>query len=269
MRFNRSLYLLVFFGTIFALTLIGCASTTKVHFKSAPITEDSQQISGFLYKPEGEGTFPAVIVLHGCGSVSEHHHDWAKLLVKWGYVAFVVDSFSARGVSNVCGKGYRVSSSERALDTAGAAKYLQQVHYVDRNNIGVIGFSHGGWTVLQAVQQNFLYVAKMESFPFKAAVAFYPYCDPMVPQNIVIPTLILIGEKDDWTTADKCVDLNKWSDTFNMVELVVYEGAYHGFDRSKKTRTYLGHRLEYNHSATKHAKARTKEFFDHHLKGED
>src|ERR1700732_4148913 len=44
-----------------------------------------------LYKPEGNGPFPVVIALHGCGGVSGHfepgqvpYRDWAEELVKDG-----------------------------------------------------------------------------------------------------------------------------------------------------------------------------------------
>ena len=52
--------------------------------------------------------------------------------------------------------------------------------------------------------------------------------------------MILIGSKDDWTPADRCVELNKWVSNPEMLELVVYDGAYHDFDRPKGNRT-TGH----------------------------
>ena len=37
---------------------------------------------GNLYKPEGDGTFPAVVVLHGCAGVDYHHRAWAEHLAE-------------------------------------------------------------------------------------------------------------------------------------------------------------------------------------------
>lgn len=71
--------------------------------------------------------------------------------------------------------------------------------------------------------------------------------------------------KDDWTPASRCVELNKWVTNPEMLDLVVYDGAYHDFDRSKGNRTYLGHILQYDDEATKDAKERTKAFFDRYL----
>jgi dienelactone hydrolase len=187
-------------------------------------------------------------------------------LVKWGYVALIVDSFSPRGIDRVCGKSFRVPDILRAGDAYGAAIYLKQLPYVDSDNIGLIGFSHGGWTGLRAVQRNFPYSVNMETIPFKAAVLFYPSCYYAQDEYIAIPTLILIGSKDDWTPADRCVELDRAVSNPEMLELVVYDGAYHDFDRNKQGyRSYLGHVLKYDVKATKDAKERTKEFFEKYL----
>ena len=93
----------------------------------------------------------------------------------------------------MCSMPYKVSYLERALDAIGAANYLQELPFVKSDSIGILGFSHGGGTVIDAAKKNLsLYVAKMESIPFKAAVAFYPWCETM--NGIDIPTLILVGE---------------------------------------------------------------------------
>jgi dienelactone hydrolase len=264
----KSSSLLIISIVIFALLSVSCASYQSVNFKSAPVAEDSVALKGNLYKPEGEGPFPAVVVLHGCAGIDDHFIAWAEQLVKWGYMALIVDSFGPRGVNRVCGESYRVPDIERAADAYGAAIYLKQLPYVDGKNIGLIGFSHGGWTGLRAVQKNFPYAVNMETIPFKAAVLFYPSCYYAQDEYIAIPTLILIGSKDDWTPADRCVELDKVVSNPEMLELVVYDGAYHDFDRQKQGyRTYLGHVLKYDYEATKDAKERTKAFFDKHLLG--
>ena len=265
MKYLKKINGLVILSIILAILSLSCASYQSVSFKSAPVTEDSLVIDGNLYKPEGNGQFPAVVVLHGCAGIDYHFRTWAEQLVEWGYVALIVDSFGPRSVDRVCGKSYRVPDIVRAEDSYGAAIYLKQLPYVDSDNIGLIGFSHGGWTGLRAVQKNFPYSVNMETIPFKAAVLFYPSCYYGQDQYIAVPTLILIGEKDDWTSADRCVELNKVVSNPEMLELVVYDGAYHDFDRPKGNREYLGHTLKFDDKATKDAKKRTKEFFERHL----
>lgn len=79
-------------------------------------------------------------------------------------------------------------------------------------------------------------------------------------------TLILTGEKDDWTPADRCVSFKSTVEKRDLLKLIIYDGAYHGFDRPKRTRTYLGHHLEYDPFAARKAIKETKAFFEHHLK---
>jgi len=265
MKYYRRFCALVLLHVTLSLLCLSCASHQSVSFKTAPLAEDSLVLKGNLYKPEGNGQFPAIVVLHGCAGIDYHFRAWAEQLVEWGYVALIVDSFSPRGINRVCGQPYRVSPIERALDAYGAAIHLRQLPYVDGEDIGLIGFSHGGFTGMRAIQRNFVYAAKMETIPFKAAVLFYPWCDSTQDQDIAIPTLILIGSKDDWTPADRCVELDRVVSNPELLELVIYDGAYHDFDRPRPNRTYLNHTLRYDVEATQDAKEKTRVFFDRHL----
>lgn len=264
MKNNKQSSLITVLIVTYTLLFLSCASYQSVSFKTAPVADDSIAIKGNLYKPKGNGPFSAVIILHGCGGVDDHFREWAEQLVEWGYLALIVDSFSPRGVDRVCGNPYKVSPIDRALDAYGAGSYLKQLPYVDGEKIGLMGFSHGGFTGMRAIQRNFVQAAKMETMPFKAAVMFYPWCDA-VQDQVDIPTLILIGSKDDWTPASQCVELKKQLSKPDLLDLIVFEGAYHDFDRLNLNIDYLGHRLVYDPDAARVAKERTKAFFDRHL----
>ena len=248
------------------LTINACSADKKLLLKTAPGKADSFQIEGYIYKPKGKGPFPAVVLLHGCGGLDYHHFNWASQLVEWGYVAITPDSFTPRGYGNICKSSRIVSKLERAMDAFGAAEYLQKLNYVDKNRIGIIGFSHGGSTVLMAVQANSKEFAEVPESPFKAAVAYYPYCVGAFHKDLDIPTLLIIGENDDWTPASPCKNLKTWLVKPDLLELIVYEDTYHSFDRPRPYRTYLGHVLQYNANATMDSKERSKRFFDKYLK---
>jgi dienelactone hydrolase len=53
-------------------------------------------LAGKLTKPQGEGPFPAVVLLHGCGGVAKSIDSWADKLAGMGYVALVLDAFGPR-----------------------------------------------------------------------------------------------------------------------------------------------------------------------------
>ena len=79
--------------------------------------------------------------------------------------------------------------------------------------------------------------------------------------------LILIGDKDDWTRADRCRTLQASGLARpDLVEAVYYPDAVHAFDSNVKDRTVAGsggktHRLAYDPVAAPDAEARTRAFF--------
>jgi dienelactone hydrolase len=260
-----SLVLLLACGFATNFTASSAARAEAVHFPSVAVgrTPAGPEIKGWLYRPEGSSPFPAIVLAHTCAGVNEHTDIWGKLLAAWGYVVLAPDSFGPRGVSNVCERGNAVSAGARVADVAGALDYLNAQPFVRKNNLGLIGHSHGGWTVMRAVQRNYGLIAR----GLKAAVAYYPYCEAAFDTEVEVPLLVMIGDKDDWTSADSCRRLQAAGFTRpELVDTVYYPKAYHSFDYRRPNRTAYGHRLSYDPIAAPDAEARTKAFFDKLLK---
>ncbi len=235
--------------------------------------KDPEKIYGYLYKPDGNGPFPAVVFLHGCAGFrpvfkTKVRH-WAARLVEWGYVVFLADSLEARGVKTLCGHYNLVSPGNgRPRDAYGALKHLQNLQFVDPDRIGVMGWSHGGWTVLFAMEKTPAFRSSVKA-RFRAAIALYPYCGSHRGGiNSHAPLLVLIGEKDDWTPAYMCESMVAIeAEGGNPIQLKVYPGAYHGFDSRRITPLdYLGHHMEHNPAAEQDAVKRVKAFLAENLK---
>lgn len=215
---------------------------------------------------------PTVLVLHGCGGVDQHHQEWARQLQQWGYNAVIVDSFRPRFVSSVCTNVTRVTSLQRSVDAHMVAKWVQQQNW-STQNVGAIGFSHGGNTAVDiAVKEH--YTREVGESYIKASVSLYPYCAyHYYFYNTGIPLQIHIGLSDDWTPANLCVDLSrKWNLGENFF---TYPNAYHGYDRVGANFTVMGTStmadlkprvLQYNPEANALTRQRTKVFFDAHLR---
>lgn len=109
-----------------------------------------------IMKPEGPGPFATVIQFHGCGGKKPFQSQWAQTIKKAGYAAIVVDSFAHRGISTleaymtVC-LGARLQGKERAGDVFAALAWARAQEWVARDKIILAGWSHGGWTVLDAL----------------------------------------------------------------------------------------------------------------------
>ena len=104
-------------------------ASERVNFPSALRQAGSAvQLSGYLYRPDGPGPFPAVVMLHGCGGlmtrsgkIAANARFWAEYLRDHGYVALLVDSFTARGIDEVCTGRHSLSAGrDRADDARGA-----------------------------------------------------------------------------------------------------------------------------------------------------
>ncbi len=214
-----------------------------------PASAPAETIEGYLSKPEGSGPFAAVVYLHGCNGLSKNARDRvAKLMTGWGYVSLAVDSFTTRGIKESCDQ---LLPSGQA-DALGALHYLSKLAFVDPHRIAVIGSSRGGIIALQVASSHPVDLfAVPDELKFKAAVAYYPLCGVATDQ-LTIPTIILIGELDDWTPAKDC---ERWMERRAgkgaPVKLVIYPGAYHAFDFQNlgDGRRLFGHWLKYDANA--------------------
>jgi len=239
-----------------------------VHFDGIPASPKPLVSQGYLRRPEGSGPFPAVVLLHGCnGSPEAIDQNWGATVSSWGYVTFAMDSFGPRGLKNSCVGG---RPDDIFSDAYRALNYLVQQPFVDPKRVAVVGFSQGGWITLWSVERGG--IEKASENKFRAAVAFYPPCAGF-RSAMAIPTLILIGESDDWTTADACRKLVAGEDDIGTsrqktdaapIQIVVYPGAYHGFDVSalRFPVTYFGHHMEFNKSATDQSREALRGFLE-------
>ena len=179
-----------------------------------------------------------------------------------GYVALAVDSLGPRGVASRCDS---IGSPEQAFDAYSARRYLAQQGFVDAARIAVLGQSMGGNAVLYAVERDM--AAQYFTERFQAAIAYYPACFlPLV--TLTAPTLILAGEQDDWTPAERCREMVAHARPDSApIALHVYPDAHHAFDVAvlQPGRRAFGHWLEYNEPAAKDAEEKTRAFLAAHL----
>lgn len=252
------------------------AAHQEVSFELNPPHGDPVTLTAILKTPRDHGPFataalkkdeprfPAVVLLHGCAGVIPNSNVWAAKLERWGYVVLQVDSFGPRGQTNICASGPAAPTDTRVLDAYAAKSYLASLPYVDTKRIAVMGWSHGGTATLDAVG-GVLDAGQPGPDPFKAAVAFYPWCPGSITR-LEAPLLILIGEKDDWTPSRRCQEILLDSEIRHKLTLKVYSGAYHAFDvRRSATFGQQGHHLEFDSSATEDAATLVEDFLHQHL----
>ena len=219
-------------------------------------------LDGYLFRPTGNGPFPAIVALHGCsglftsGSMNARFADWGRRLAGLGYVVLFPDSFNPRGIREACTRKDRKSFSpntERVRDANGALRWLQSQAFVRGDAVGLMGWSNGGSTTLAAIDAS----KKENNKDFRVAVAFYPGCTSFARKETWLPRIpltILIGEADDWTPAASCQSLVEHVRRKGRnADLVIFPHAYHDFDHPGlplKTRKGLAFTVSKDGTAT-------------------
>ena len=89
------------------------AEDLKLPAKASSLGMSSSLYNGF-FKPDGDGPFPALVLLDSCGGIREDMRTWAKAALKLGYVVVVPDSM--RGAKINCFPPLPVNNGRRVKD---------------------------------------------------------------------------------------------------------------------------------------------------------
>lgn len=202
--------------------------------------------------PDGTAPFPTVLAFHGCGGQRESMvDDLTSWLLPAGFAVLFVDSYAARGIEDwqpVC-DGKRLWGNERAQDVYAALALAAQMPEIDRQRLALLGFSHGGWAILDALAYDgasghgFAGPGPTALTGVRAAVTFYPYCGypaqlrlhSQAPREI--PLLMLLASRDSVTDHRQCLD-SLDSLGLDRIQVVQYRTADHVFDQPSPMNTY-------------------------------
>jgi dienelactone hydrolase len=220
----------------------GAASLPAPH--QVDIPSGSVTLHAQLFKPDGEGPFPTVIALHGCDGLGGHsepvlsrYRDWAEQLLKTGHAVLLPDSYGSREVGPQCQireRERRVQARrERVADITASRLWLAQQSWVARDRISLVGWANGGSALLWAVRPQSL--SKSGEADFRSAIAFYPDCRASsgLGWSTRVPTLVLIGAKDDVTPPAACRQMVDGAHGRSaLARIIVYPEAFHDFDRA-------------------------------------
>jgi len=226
--------------------------TGRITFESTTPTEELAVISGRLGpRVTVEGTlalptgarppYPVIVIAHGSGGVhADREPRWAQQLAKAGIASFIVDSYGPRKVTGTATGDVNLSTMANIADAFAALRLLSTHPLLDKQKIGILGFSRGGqvalWTALEPVRHAFV---GNSSLAFAAHVFIYPACNlQRISAHIsTAPMLHLHGEADDLTPVAACREyLDRLRASGANVRTITYPGAYHDFDYSAPAR---------------------------------
>tara|TARA_Y100000590_G_scaffold3036_2_gene4052 strand:+ start:138 stop:1052 length:915 start_codon:yes stop_codon:yes gene_type:complete len=202
---------------------------------------EEQLVFGELKLPYASSKkFPLIIGVAGSLGWKEHHLEQLQMYRELGIATFELKSFESRGVTSTVGTQTEVTTATLILDSYNALNVLSNHPNIDNENIAITGWSLGGATTLFSAWMPIIKAIKPKN-KFAAHLSYYPPC-VATPNNMTfsdVPIHILIGEIDDWTPANACVEfVDSMKKEGYDVGISIYENSHHSFD-SELPITYI------------------------------
>jgi dipeptidyl aminopeptidase/acylaminoacyl peptidase len=174
-RAHRATFLLTEYDTLMSYQL---ARREAVEYR----TRDGIKLPGDLYWPPWvartkDAHLPMVIVVHGGPSVAYPWNSWTtnrmlQLLANRGYLAFRVEFRGAGGFGKkILHAGDHEWGAKMNDDLIDAANWAAAQGFADRDRVGVMGWSYGGYATVAALT--------FTPDAFACGVAMYPVTDLM------------------------------------------------------------------------------------------
>lgn len=220
-------------------------------------TEGSTKVNAYLALPQGEGTHPAIIVIHEWWGLNDWVKEQSDRLAKEGYIALAVDIYHGQIAKDDATAHQLMSGLDgtEALTTLRAATdFLRGRSDVRANAIGVIGWCMGGGYSIRLAAAD----------PgIRACVMYYgaPISDPAAIRGLQAAILGNFGGEDKGPSPDQVRTFEKaLKKAGKRVDFKIYPGAPHAF--ANVNNPWGG----YREAAAKDAWIRTKTFLRRELK---
>lgn len=234
------LNVLFFLTFIFSYERINFTSANPFSFRDIITNlenQESQDVYGILRFPDNydpNKKYPLIIGVAGSLDWSNHHYEYLDMYRNLGIATFELNSFKSRGVKSTVGSQTEVTTAMIILDLYNAFELLSNHENIDKDNVGLTGWSLGGAVTLFSGWKP-LKDAIGTNLKFTSRLAFYPPCFA-VPDNMDfenVPTHVLIGDFDTWTPAQACIEFEEIMHSLDYdFHVTVYDSSYHSFDRT-------------------------------------
>jgi carboxymethylenebutenolidase len=217
----------------------------------------------YLSQPEGNGPFPAVVVIQNQDGVGNFTQEMTRRVAHAGYLAIAPELYHREGEPKTPEQTANIKHSRRDAnvinDIDATIAFLRGCAQADTGKLGIVGFCMGG-------RIAFLMAAASKSF--QAAVDFYGggvysrWGDRPAPSELAAsvscPVQGHFGELDKSPPPDEMRRLDAaLTELGKKHQFFFYPNAPHGFNREG----WDGYRPEADTASW----ARTLEFFSKHL----
>lgn len=219
-------FVVLLFGSIAIDSLIGADRLDNIANATIPGVNGGPQVRAYVARPEGNGPFPTVIMIHEFWGLNEAIISKADLLAEEGFLVIAPDTFRGSTTGWVPRAIYQVVSSKPEnvnADLDSVYAWLEAQSDVDAARIAITGFCYGGRAAL---------AYSLHNHQLAATVIFYgsPETDPAVLKTLPGPVLGIFGG------ADQSIPVSQ-VDAFEAAlseagiphEIKIYDGQPHAF----------------------------------------
>lgn len=234
-------------------------NNNSVAFSSGEYAVQTEQVNyfqnaqGYLARPDADGEFPAVAMIHENLGITDNIKEMAEKLASYGYIVLAVDLFDGKVVSTTEEARSILGSFDQQqwTDNMNAAVgYLEERFGVE--SIGSIGWCFGGGQSLNLALNN----------PnLDATVIYYGQLvtDPSELSKITWPVLGIFAGLDTGIPEEKVREFESALNDLGIEnEIIIYPGVNHAFANPSGAR--------YAPEEAKDAWEKTLDFFEANLK---
>ena len=219
-------FLVFLAGSVALDYAVGTGRLDAIVNLTIPGTEGAPDVRAYVAKPEGDGPFPTVIMIHEFWGLNQSIVSKADLLAEEGYFVIAPDTFRGSTTGWVPRAIYQVISARPEnintdLDTV--YTWLESQPEVDTGRIAIAGFCYGGRTSL---------AYSLHNNQLDATVMFYgsPETDPVILKTLPGPVLGIFGGADQSIPVESVHAFDAALTEAGVPhEITIYEGQPHAF----------------------------------------
>src|SRR5215468_6936256 len=194
-------------------------------------------LAGELRIPKpGSDRLPAVILIHGSGGVGGNVDAWAKDINSLGIAAFILDTFSGRGIVSTVNDQSQLDSLAMTIDAYRALALLARHPRIDPERIAVMGFSKGAVPAVYSSNERFRRLYNPANVEFAAHIGLYTPCNVQYRDDDKVtraPIRLFHGIADDYVSIVPCRGyVERLKRAGANVVLTEYPDAHHGYDNT-------------------------------------